>query len=467
MTHRHILSILTAGALALSLSLPLPAAALSDVDSGDWFADAVEHCLKNDIMDAAADGVFAPQAPMTRAVLAQALYRLAGSPPVAGSDPVYDPEREAQQYPFSDVDAAGPWGDPILWAWRAGLMSGYPDGRFRPEDPLTREQMAAVFWQAQGRQPAGQTASFTDRNKIAAWAVNGVEWVWSVGLMTGKDGGRFDPAGTTTRAECAVILRNYDQRFVSPPEEPEPDLPAPDFISQPIPPNRYDSERFVLGEDGFLTYEDRRTVSRIGIDVSSHQKQIDWEQVADAGVEFAIIRAGYRGYTEGSLYKDSYFTYNIQHALDNGIEVGVYFYSQALTPQEAAEEAKLVLGWIEDYEITYPVVFDWEEVSEDTSRTKDAPGETVTACALTFCSLVEEAGYIPMTYGSPSKVYNGGIQLEYLQDWPFWLAHYTVDQAPTSFRYHFDMWQYTSNGEVPGIPTRVDVNLCLTDWSEW
>ena len=203
------------------------------------------------------------------------------------------------------------------------------------------------------------------------------------------------------------------------------------------------------------------------MDVSSHQKEIDWARVAASGVQFAMIRVGYRGYSVGSINKDAYFDQNIQGALDNGLEVGVYFFSQATSVEEAEEEALQTLAWIEGYDITYPVVFDWEQVDQDSSRTKDAEGKTTTECAQTFCSMVEEAGYTAMTYGSPSKIYAGGLQLEELTQYPFWLAHYTRDWAPSSFRYHYHMWQYSSSGEVDGIEGRVDLDLCLTDWSTW
>ena len=205
-----------------------------------------------------------------------------------------------------------------------------------------------------------------------------------------------------------------------------------------------------------------------GLDVSAHQKEIDWRRVAATGMDFAMIRAGYRGYTQGTIRKDEYFDYNMRNALANGLEVGVYFFSQALTPAEAEEEARLVLEWIQDYPVTYPVVFDWERQDKDDSRTQGAGGNTVTACALAFCKVISDAGYTPMTYGSPSKIYKDSLMLDRLQEYPaFWLAHYTIDTAPTSFRYRYNMWQYTSSGRVDGIEGNVDLNICLTDWSTW
>lgn len=232
----------------------------------------------------------------------------------------------------------------------------------------------------------------------------------------------------------------------------------------PVPANTYTAENFAV-VNGFLNYLGDGP-SYVGVDVSTHQGEIDWQRVADAGVQFAIIRAGYRGYTEGGLFEDAYFRRNMEGALDAGLEVGVYFFSQAVSEEEALEEADFLLELIRDYDITYPVVFDWEKQSAETSRTLETDGETMTTCTIAFCRAIEEAGYLPMVYFSPSKGYTE-LELEKLLDWPFWLAHYTDDWEPTSFRYHFSIWQYTSGGAVDGIQGRVDLNLCLTDFSEW
>ena len=231
--------------------------------------------------------------------------------------------------------------------------------------------------------------------------------------------------------------------------------------ADPVPRNSYDPDAFAVS-GGYLTYG--AGVSHVGVDVSSHQGEIDWQAAADSGVEFAMIRAGYRGYTEGGLFEDACFAANMDGALAAGLEVGVYFFSQALTEEEALEEADFLLSLIDGCPITYPVVFDWERQSAETSRTREADGAVITACAAAFCSAVEAAGYLPMVYFSPSKAY-GELDLSALTAWPFWLAHYTADYAFTTFRYHFSMWQYTSTGSVPGIRGNVDLDLALTDFS--
>lgn len=235
--------------------------------------------------------------------------------------------------------------------------------------------------------------------------------------------------------------------------------PAPD----PIPANTYAAEAFTV-VDGFLAYEgDCPSVT--GVDVSAHQREIDWTAVGAAGVGFAMIRAGYRGYTEGGLHEDQFFRQNIEGALAQGLDVGVYFFSQAVSEAEAVEEAEYLLDLIQGYEVTYPLVFDWERQDHEGSRTLTTSGEVITDCAVAFCETVEAAGYLPMTYFSPSKGY-GELDLERLARWPFWLAHYTAGWEPTSFQYSFAIWQYSNEGTVDGIDAAVDLNLCLTDFSQ-
>lgn len=469
----HLRNALASGLLAVSLTLALPAAqaaqgSLPDVPNDAWFARAVNYCWTRDVLEASADGAFDPGGALTRGMVASALYQLYDRPQVSLEEKEYESgaanvpkdDGAAAERPFPDVAPDDPRADAILWAWQEGLVTGYEDGRFGPDDLVTREQLAVIMWHTLGEPLSQVAAPFADKGDIARWSIDAVEWAYWVGLISGKPGNLFDPTGTATRAEGATVLMNYDLTFLHPAEEDED-------ASQPgaIPANPYDSAAFTV-ENGFLTYQGDFP-SFVGVDVSAHQQEIDWSKVAAAGVDFAMIRAGYRGYTVGAINQDSYFAYNIRQALANGLDVGVYFFSQAVTEAEAEEEARQLLAWIDGYDITYPVVFDWEQVSEENSRTKDTSGETVTACAKAFCKLIEEAGYIPMTYGSPSKIYAGGLDLAQVQQYPFWLAHYTTDWATTSFRYQYHMWQYSSNGQVDGIPTRVDLDLCLTDWSTW
>lgn len=199
--------------------------------------------------------------------------------------------------------------------------------------------------------------------------------------------------------------------------------------------------------------------AKTGIDVSSHQEEIDWAAVKNAGVEYAMIRVGWRGYSEGGLNIDVYAEANLRGALEAGLPVGVYFYSQAISVEEAREEAELVLNFIKDWEITYPVVFDWEWIGGD-ARTAQTDSRTVTDCTLAFCQAVEAAGYTPAFYFNQSMA-RDTFRLRELQQFDFWLAQY--NEAMT-FDYDVDMWQYTCTGRVDGISTDVDINLCFKDY---
>lgn len=230
-------------------------------------------------------------------------------------------------------------------------------------------------------------------------------------------------------------------------------LPQEDDPRDQLPKNNYDPHGF-YEENGILFYESDGVKGVPGVDVSAYQTQIDWQAVKDAGVEFAMIRVGYRGYSTGKLDLDDRFLDHIQGALDAGLEVGVYFFSQALTPEEAEEEANYVLTWMEGYDITYPVVFDWEEV-ETEARTDEMNMLMLTSCAQRFCQVIEEAGYEAGVYFNQAYGYQQ-LNLVSLKDYTFWLAEYS--EAPT-FYYDFELWQYTNEGTVPGIDGPVDMNI--------
>lgn len=221
--------------------------------------------------------------------------------------------------------------------------------------------------------------------------------------------------------------------------------------------NEYDSSLFVFDETGLCSYQAEGCRSLAGIDVSSHQGEIDWQQVADAGVEFAMLRVGFRGYGTGSLNLDSRFEENIQGALEAGLQVGVYFFSQAVSQQEAREEAYFVLDAIRGYDITLPVAFDWEYISNAEARTDQVSSAELTLLADAFCAVVQEAGYQGMLYFYVDLGYIS-YDLTALQEYDFWLSEYA--DTP-SFYYHFSMWQYSNSGTIPGISESVDLNLYL------
>ena len=434
-----VVGIAAAAALLSPIALASDAggAAFDDVPQGAWYYEDVYYAAQEGLMESTGEGQFSPLEDMTRGMAVQSLYKLAGEPQVESGTAFNDVPQG------SDLEAAA------RWANDSGVMVGYGDNTFAPQEPLTREQLATVLWRYAGS-PQAAEPSFTDSGDISDWAKQAAAWAEEIGIMEGRPGGEFAPGDHMTRAEAAAVLGRYYREYIDKP-----------LVTGELRPNEYDPQAFIM-KDGFLTYEGEAP-SYVGIDVSSHQNAIDWDQVAGAGVDFVMIRAGYRGYTAGNIFKDLYFTRNIEGALEAGLQVGIYFFSQAVSPEEAQEEARQVLSMIEGYDVTYPVAFDWERVDTESSRTRDVDTKTATEAARAFCQVIEDGGYMPIIYGGPSKM-GEDLSYELLEDYPFWLANYTRDTAATSFPYHYHMWQYTSSGQVPGIEGRVDMNICLTDW---
>ena len=210
-------------------------------------------------------------------------------------------------------------------------------------------------------------------------------------------------------------------------------------------------------QSGYPTYTGSDYQVLRGVDVSEHQHEIDWAQVAASGVDYAYVRLGYRGYTEGGLFEDPYFRANVEGALANGLQVSVYFFSQAISVQEAIEEAEFVLERIKDYNITLPVVYDWEKINGETAaRTDNLDFSILNDCAVAFCDTMKNAGYAPAIYFNRHLGYYG-YDLSRMTDYDFWFA---LPESPfPNFYYAVDMWQYSFTEQVPGIAEPTDMNL--------
>lgn len=219
-----------------------------------------------------------------------------------------------------------------------------------------------------------------------------------------------------------------------------------------VPRNSYDMDGFSV-ENGRVSYADETTQSVTGIDVSVHQGEIDWNLVAQDGIAFAIVQAGYRGYSDGLLGEDATYRTNLSGAEAVGLDVGIYFFSQAICVAEAEEEAEFLLELLEGVSPELPVFYDWERV--DGGRTQDVNGETVTQCAEVFCEIIEREGYEAGVYFNQDYVYNL-IDLGRLTDYPLWFAQY---QTQPDCIYDFTWWQYTDVGTVAGITQPVDLNI--------
>ena len=218
----------------------------------------------------------------------------------------------------------------------------------------------------------------------------------------------------------------------------------------------------LVTRNGYAFYKENEEITSIaGIDVSEHQGDIDWNAVKNAGIEFAIIRVGYRTYGGGEITLHTTFEQNLRNADAAGIKTGVYFFSQAIDPEEAIEEADAVIDAIRPYNITYPVIFDWELIVGDSARTDTMTVDNLADACISFCERVKSAGYTPMIYQNKNTTMFK-LDLPKLKDYDFWLAEY--GDKPTYY-YDYQMWQYSSTGKVPGINGEVDMNISFKDYS--
>ena len=209
--------------------------------------------------------------------------------------------------------------------------------------------------------------------------------------------------------------------------------------------------KYTFREDGSLI----ETKETYGIDVSKWQGKIDWKAVAGAGIEFAIIRVGYRGSATGVLVEDPYFKDNISGATKAGLKVGVYFFTQAVTEAEAVEEASMAMELVKGYHLTYPIFIDTEGAGGD-GRADSLNRSQRTKVVQAFCKTVQNGGYKPGVYASTSW-YKNKLYAEQLSAYFIWVAQYNSECTYTG---KYDMWQYTSSGKVSGISGNVDMNVC-------
>ena len=211
-------------ALILCLGLSVTALAavedtgFADVDADAWYAGAVEYVRDHGIMNGTGTTIFNPDGTTTRGQIAAILYRASGSPEVSGGTA------------FTDVADTAYYADAVRWASAHGIVTGYGDGTFRPNHPITRQQLAAILWRYAGSPAAEGGADYADETSIASYAATAVDWARDTGIISGRDGNRFDPDGRATRAQAAVILTRYDTW-----EPPVPEIPDPEPTPEPAP----------------------------------------------------------------------------------------------------------------------------------------------------------------------------------------------------------------------------------------
>lgn len=410
----------------------LPEEVFPDVPATQWYAGYVAALVRDGVIHGYDDGTFRPDSEVT---WGQALKLILLASGFAAKEPV-ETEEDAP---------------PAHWA--SGYLAFAEKKEYLKKDAvadldaaITRDALADLC------AAALELTDVPAENPYADSSRESVLRLFAAEIMEGSfdEGGRrvFKGAEALKRSEvCAVLVRV--QAYVAKTWILFAGRRVP--IQHDLKTNPYDAAAFSV-QNGRTVYDDGATKVRYGIDVSKYQGEIDWKKVAADGVEFAIIRCGYRGSATGSLNEDPYFQDNIRGALENGIEVGVYFFSQALNVAEAMEELNYTLELIRGWDVTLPVVYDWEQYG---GRSSAPDWNAVTDCIVAFCDGVAAAGYQPMTYYNPSMAYLR-IDLQRLTAYPIWLAHYA---QVTNYYYDFQMWQYTSSGHVDGIEGRVDMDI--------
>lgn len=382
---------------------------------------------------------------------------------------------------------------------RRGYITDSADGYFRPTDPITRAEIVSILNNmvdvlVQSATPyskdtngsllinssSGATLEHMNINGdlILAPGVQGTVSLENVTIE--GDVRNFSGANIT-------VVNGGEEDTAEPgvPEEPDGGGSSSSSGNYPwVDPYGYVSyngyqvplydgmDRNSLSQGDFVWDGDRLTYvggeyeTRFGIDVSAYQNRasenntIDWEAVAADGVDFAMVRVGLRGYSSGSLVSDAFYAKNIDGAMAAGIETGVYIFSQAITVEEAVEEADYVISLLEGHEISGPVAYDWE-MHDSTYRVYGISPEVATACALAFCKRIEEAGYQPMIYTSQYVAYNK-FNLPQLADYPIWYPEYksaSSEKLYPGFYYQMDIWQFSSSCTIDGIGGRVDANI--------
>ena len=426
-----------------------------DVSAKDWFYPYVDDLYKSGVISGFSPTAFIPQGAVTRGQ-ALKLILLASN--------------HGEKAPTALHWASGY----LNYAVKQGFTAISDNNTLN--EPVGRLEIAQLAAKAMQLNPSTISSPFQDTKDPAVLAL------YEKNIVQGSYDGRgdlvFEPNDSITRAEVSAIIWRIDQLDAPIPEKPAPEpvpIPEPEPIPEDhtgqlefrgkwidilpsVPVNSYNSLQFYKSANKRTLYNSKEYQCETGVDVSVYQGNIDWERVKKDGIDFAIIRVGGRGYgSEGKIYDDRLFQQNIEGALAAGIPVGVYFFSQAITVEEAREEARYTLDRIRGYDISYPVVFDWEIIGGATARTYELSTGTLTSAATAFCEMVEDAGYQPMVYFNAQCGYMK-YDLSKLISYPFWFAQYPTTNYP-NFYYHFDMWQYTDSGAVDGIPGRADLNL--------
>ena len=408
-------------------------------------------------------------------------------------------EAEAISLPYGDEAQIAEYACPAVAEMTArGYLNDARDGNFRPTDPITRAEIINIL--SNMIDTLVQTADPVTGDVAGTLMVNSANGATLTDMTIHGDlivaPGVTGDIGISNVAVQGHIRNFGTASFVEvrkpetvPTEPEEPDTPAiqPGDVYTPgattgknilysgkeipiyegrEPLQLYEGDFY--WNNGRLTYTGGDFDTRFGIDVSAYQnrasgesKTIDWDAVRDDGVEFVMVRVGYRGTGQaGTLNQDEFYARNIDGAMAAGLETGVYFFAQAITVEEAIEEADFVIELLKGHEINGPVAYDWE-MHDSSYRVYGTPPEMATACAIAFCERIKEAGYTPMIYAGQYVSYikyDQGAIAPYLSWYPEYKSDKSEKLYPT-FYSQMDYWQFSSNCYVNGIGGRVDGNL--------
>ena len=402
---------------------------------------------------------------------------------------------------FTDLSASHWSYNYVMDLKRNGVINGNPDGTFEPNRAITTGEALKLILLAAGHSAQAATREHwasgyggyavkkgylsqkltadlngtikrIDVARLAAKAIGYgqssakapfadtkdgyVTALYEAGILTGseEDGSLvFKPESSITRAEVATIVWRLYQFAEKNTKQIIKYSSYKLDVMQDVPKNSYNFDDFYR-VGSVMHYKPIKT--KLGIDVSRYQDTVNWQQVKDGGIEFVITRVGSRGCTEGNITKDGLFDSHAKNAAAVGLEVGVYFFSQAVNVAEAKEEAQFVLDCLKGHKITGPVIFDWELTGGTSARTYNVEKKTLTDCAIAFCETIRAAGYTPMVYVGNTVGYLR-LDLSRLTAYDLWYAQYETDYP--GFFYDFKIWQYTSKGSVPGIKGNVDMDL--------
>ena len=401
---------------------------------------------------------------------------------------------ETTSVSYSDGGSIAEYALPYVAEFEAhGYLTDCADGRFRPTDAITRAEIVNILGNmihTLVKENTTWTTNIPGTLLVSAQdgaVIKGVEISGDLILAPGVK-------ENVTLVDTVIdgSIRNYGTGQVvfeeaKPDPEPEPEKPVKPAIQPsevytpgetldrtftyngqtiPIyrdrPLNVFSDSDFIWSENhpDRLEYLGDEFRTRYGIDVSSYQGNIDWDAVAADDIDYAMVRVGYRGYGNGTLNADKNYAQNIRGAMNAGLKTGVYFFAQAITVEEAIEEADYVISLLDGMDIDGPVAYDWE-MHDATYRVYGTAPEMATACAVAFCERIAEAGYTPMVYGGTyvSYVkYDQGALAKYLSWYPEYKSAKSEKLCP-SLIYHMDYWQFSSSCTVAGISGRVDMNI--------